>query len=133
MENKKEKKVLERWHGAHHYSNRIHIFFLFFLFFSALLLLWSYFELNDLSVKIVKKEASMTPIPSQTETACPMLARLCPDGVNYVGMHGPKCEFDACPGQHCGGNIANAPTCSTGYHCQVNIQLPDVGGTCIAN
>jgi hypothetical protein len=28
---------------------------------------------------------------------CTMEAKLCPDGVTYVGRQGPKCEFAACP------------------------------------
>jgi hypothetical protein len=28
---------------------------------------------------------------------CTMEAKLCPDGVTYVGRSGPKCEFAACP------------------------------------
>lgn len=31
--------------------------------------------------------------------ACTMEAKLCPDGVTYVGRSGPKCEFDKCPGE----------------------------------
>lgn len=31
------------------------------------------------------------------EVACTMEAKLCPDGVTYVGRSGPKCEFAACP------------------------------------
>ena len=35
---------------------------------------------------------------TQTQgVACTMEARLCPDGVTYVGRQGPKCEFQACP------------------------------------
>lgn len=37
------------------------------------------------------------------------------------------------PGQHCGGNMLNAPVCSTGYHCQLKVNMPDTGGTCVAN
>ncbi len=29
--------------------------------------------------------------------ACTMEAKICPDGVNYVGRTGPKCEFALCP------------------------------------
>lgn len=29
--------------------------------------------------------------------ACTMEAKLCPDGVTYVGRQGPNCEFAACP------------------------------------
>jgi hypothetical protein len=39
-------------------------------------------------------------------------------------------------GEHCGGNMANAKTCATGYECQPDPQshLPfgDVGGICVA-
>lgn len=31
--------------------------------------------------------------------ACTMEARMCPDGVNYVGRQGPNCEFAKCPGE----------------------------------
>ena len=40
-------------------------------------------------------------IPSLTNdgegVACTMEAKLCPDGVTYVGRQGPNCEFAACP------------------------------------
>ncbi len=29
--------------------------------------------------------------------ACTMEARMCPDGVTFVGRSGPDCEFEACP------------------------------------
>jgi len=31
--------------------------------------------------------------------SCTMEAKLCPDGVTYVGRGGPNCEFRACPGE----------------------------------
>lgn len=31
------------------------------------------------------------------QVACTMEARICPDGVTYVGRQGPKCEFESCP------------------------------------
>jgi hypothetical protein len=38
------------------------------------------------------------------------------------------------PGERCGGNMLNPPTCTAGYHCapDPNSHLPfgDVGGTC---
>lgn len=34
-------------------------------------------------------------------------------------------------GQHCGGFIQNAPTCTTGYTCKLNINNPDTGGVCV--
>jgi len=40
-------------------------------------------------------------------------------------------------GEHCGGNIMNAPTCASGYHCASapgsHLPFGDVGGICIAN
>jgi len=40
-------------------------------------------------------------------------------------------------GERCGGNVATAPVCTTGYHCApvAGSHLPfgDVGGTCVAN
>jgi hypothetical protein len=36
-------------------------------------------------------------------------------------------------GAHCGGNIMNAPTCAAGYHCQLAVNRPDTGGTCVAD
>ncbi len=38
-------------------------------------------------------------------------------------------EVDA-TGQHCGGFIANAPTCPTGYTCKLN-KIADTGGSCV--
>jgi hypothetical protein len=42
------------------------------------------------------------PIPSRfpnqpAAKACPMDAKLCPDGKTFVGRDGPQCEFIACP------------------------------------
>ncbi|MDE2019063.1 MAG: hypothetical protein KGJ13_01810 [Patescibacteria group bacterium] len=34
-------------------------------------------------------------------------------------------------GMHCGGFIRNAPTCPTGYRCQLDINRPDTGGVCV--
>jgi uncharacterized protein len=36
--------------------------------------------------------------PRCEQIACTMEAKLCPDGVTYVGRQGPNCEFAACPG-----------------------------------
>lgn len=38
-----------------------------------------------------------TLAPTQGMKACPMDAKLCPDGKTYVGRSGPNCEFVACP------------------------------------
>ena len=39
--------------------------------------------------------------------ACSMEAKLCPDGVTSVGRIGPKCEFQACPGENRGDDLKN--------------------------
>lgn len=40
-------------------------------------------------------------------------------------------------GEHCGGNMANAPVCAAGLHCAAtpgsHLPVGDVGGTCAAN
>ncbi len=43
------------------------------------------------------KSSQNSPSPSPEPVACTMEAKLCPDGVTYVGRSGPKCEFEACP------------------------------------
>ena len=39
-------------------------------------------------------------------------------------------------GEHCGGNIVNAPVCGSGYECQPDpsstLPFGDVGGICVA-
>lgn len=48
----------------------------------------------------------------------------------------PSASTQATPGVegiHCGGNIRNAPTCPTGYTCQLYISEPDAGGVCVKN
>ncbi|MES2006590.1 MAG: hypothetical protein V4436_00610 [Patescibacteria group bacterium] len=37
------------------------------------------------------------PLNNGEIVACTMEAKLCPDGVTYVGRQGPNCEFAACP------------------------------------
>lgn len=41
------------------------------------------------------------------------------------------------PGEHCGGNIQNAPSCGSGYHCAPSpgshLPFGDVGGICVAD
>lgn len=40
-----------------------------------------------------------TPNLKDEGYACPMDAKMCPDGVTYVGRTGPNCEFKKCPGE----------------------------------
>jgi hypothetical protein len=43
---------------------------------------------------------SLPPVlPPSDAVACTMEAKMCPDGVTYVGRQGPNCEFSKCPGQ----------------------------------
>ena len=42
-----ENEPTEPWHGAHHYSGKVHLFFIFFLFLAAGTIFWSYAELNS--------------------------------------------------------------------------------------
>ena len=108
------KEPLQRWHGAHHYSDKTHLFLIIFLFFVIFTFLWSYFTLSGLKIKNddsldVKPAPSKTitetpaPIPTATPTpdgdkvACTQEAKLCPDGKTWVGRTGPNCEFSKCP------------------------------------
>lgn len=44
---------------------------------------------------------------------------------------------EAGPGEHCGGNMTTALSCTTGYHCAPTpgstLPFGDVGGTCVAD
>ncbi len=96
-----ESKSKERWHGGHHYSNKVHFFLIFVLFLVAASLFWTYVTLHDESLKyenIPVKYVAPTIAPVQEGVACTMDALLCPDG-SYVGRSGPNCEFTACPGE----------------------------------
>ncbi len=48
----------------------------------------------------------------QQPVACTMEARLCPDGITYVGRTGPQCEFGACPVKKCDTGLLYMPSCS---------------------
>jgi hypothetical protein len=43
--------------------------------------------------------SKVTPSLPGSGVACTMEAKMCPDGVNYVGRQGPNCEFAKCPGE----------------------------------
>lgn len=112
----KDKKPIERWHGSHHYSDKIHLLFIFFLFFTVITILFAYFEFNNprfyyrsaVTPTYSEKSAitptiSISPSPTSTTSGssenpvfCTMEAKLCPNG-SYVGRVGPKCEFSKCP------------------------------------
>lgn len=44
-------------------------------------------------------------------------------------------QIFALPGQHCGGNMTTAASCTVGYHCAPtpgsHLPFGDVGGTCV--
>ena len=83
--------------------------------------------------KIVANYADRNP--GEPMTAAPSL------GVtkyfSYNGSALRETAPTAGPGEHCGGNMMNAPICGAGYHCapSAGSHLPfgDVGGTCVAN
>jgi hypothetical protein len=56
----------------------------------------------------------------------------CSDGVN--GTNGSLESTLTAPTQHCGGNLANAPTCPDGFECvpdpASHLPFGDVGGIC---
>lgn len=62
------------------------------------------FTIND------KVTTKIKPIIS----ACTQEAKMCPDGVTYVGRVGPRCEFEACPSVYnSSGNTTNTEVTST--------------------
>lgn len=87
------KKNPERWHGAHHYSDKLHLFFIFFLFFSVATLLFFYVESHSEKLNY-RLDKTQNIIP--TQKACTEEAKLCPDG-SVVFRGGPNCDFSECP------------------------------------
>jgi hypothetical protein len=55
-----------------------------------------YSQPNKKGTLLVRKYFTTLP-EAETEVACTQEAKLCPDGVTYVGRSGPSCEFKACP------------------------------------
>lgn len=70
-----ENKPLERWHGAHHYSDRLHWVFIIFLFLSVATLIWSYYGLSN--SRFASKNnpspavSQPTPVPTTKPTCTP--------------------------------------------------------------
>lgn len=56
-----------------------------------------FYERPDRRGRLLLRKFFVTPAGSGF-VACTQEARLCPDGVTYVGRTGPSCEFAACPG-----------------------------------
>lgn len=61
-------------------------------------------------------------------------------GMQYAAVHSeattaetPSGTTGGTAGAHCGGFIRNAPTCAAGYHCQLRVNNPDAGGTCVSD
>ena len=65
-----ENKPLERWHGAHHYSDKVHWLFVIFLFLSAGAIGWSYIVLGD-SRFTYKNNPTPSAIPTPITTCTP--------------------------------------------------------------
>lgn len=62
----------------------------------------------------VRESSDVSPVPPSPApgstapgepVACQMDARICPDGVTVVGRTGPRCEFQACPGEVADGTV----------------------------
>ena len=132
-------KIVHRWHGAHHYSDKVHLFLVIFLFLAVATVAWSYFALSSVKInkdipgpnqinKPTPSSVIYTPTPTSTQVFCTQEAKLCPDGITWVGRTGARCEFSACPGQLCGG-IAVAQ-CASGFYCKLRGNYPDASGTC---
>jgi len=97
-----------KWHGAHHYSDKLHFAFILFLVFGIIVLLFGYFFLNSNNFSNPSDEtASITPVltptptPTPTRTggdliACTQDVKECSDG-SFVGRVAPNCEFAKCP------------------------------------
>lgn len=55
-----------------------------------------------LSTMSIAAFAQTTALPTRRDearVACPMDAKMCPDGKTYVSRHGAHCEFSPCPGE----------------------------------
>lgn len=83
-------KSPERWHGAHQYSNKVHLFLIFFLFFSIFTLVFFYTESHSDKFNYRISNSTQTP-----NTSCTEEAKICPDGTTVV-RSGPNCEFPDC-------------------------------------
>ncbi len=106
-----ENEPFERWHGAHHYSSKVHLVLVIFLILTVVSLLYFFFSVKNLDFSKVPTP-SVTPKQTPTETSkptptgkskddqvvCTQDAKQCPDG-SYVSRTGPNCEFAACPTQ----------------------------------
>lgn len=60
----------ERWHGAHHYSDKLHFFFVFFLFLGIITIVGSYFVLGTTNFS-AKVHPTITPTPKTSCTPRP--------------------------------------------------------------
>lgn len=88
-----------KWHGAHHYSDKIHLAFILFLVFGIIVLLFSYFALNSDSLTKTPSPSiapEISTIPEEDVVFCTQDVKECSDG-SFVGRVGPNCEFSKCP------------------------------------
>jgi hypothetical protein len=70
------KEHIQKWHGAHHYSDRVHLLLIVFIFFTVFTLLWSYFTLSNIRIKdetkIGKPSTEQTAPTIASPTATPV-------------------------------------------------------------
>jgi putative hemolysin len=55
------------------------------------------YSIELVSIDFNKKEAQIKITPQEPVYACTMDAKICPDGVTYVGRIAPDCNFAPCP------------------------------------
>lgn len=77
---------------------------------------------------VVYAEDNISATASVKPVACTMDAKLCPDGVTYVGRIGPNCEFAKCPGVvnvNTSANV-NVNTGATTGKGEVKVKIQDI-------
>jgi hypothetical protein len=107
----KEKPFLERWHGAHHYPDKVHVLLVLFLFLTIVTLLLSYVVFHNPKIEnmysaflsptpTIKPAIQTTPTPQITPTITPPITPTCKPRPACLDMT-PKCKIaetpDMCP------------------------------------
>lgn len=71
------RQPIHRWHGAHHYSDKVHLLFVVFIFFGVFTFIWSYFTLSNIKVNDKNSDPNITTItPTPIPTCIPRPACL---------------------------------------------------------